>query len=76
LSKLDLPTFERPMNAISGKLGRGIEAGVAALAMNFALIAFMYLTIQHVACLIRHDWRLPQRCFHFVCGDEWIRQAL
>ena len=37
LIKLDLPTFERPTNAISGNPSRGKPAGDAALVTNSAV---------------------------------------
>jgi hypothetical protein len=40
LSKLDLPTFERPAKTISGRLSFGNDSGVWAAATNFALVIF------------------------------------
>ena len=39
--RLDLPTFERPMNAISGRRPLGIDSGVAALAIKLAFLIFI-----------------------------------
>ena len=41
LSKLDLPTFERPIKATSGRPSRRNESGVAALATNLAPVIFI-----------------------------------
>jgi hypothetical protein len=41
LIKLDLPTFERPINAISGNAPLGQSAGWKLLFKNSALVIFM-----------------------------------
>ena len=40
LIKLDLPTFERPVKTISGRLSFGNDSGDRAAAINFALLIF------------------------------------
>ena len=42
LIKLDLPTFDRPVKTISGRLSFGNDSGDRAAAINFALAIFNY----------------------------------
>src|SRR4029434_11204544 len=60
LIKLDFPTFERPMNAISGNSPIGQSAAWKLLCRNSALIIFMLqpkLGAQ-TACLPQRLWRV------------------
>jgi hypothetical protein len=55
-SKLDLPMFERPQNAISGNLSWGKSSGRFALLMNRAELI---LTIRSARKVLRHDQTKP-----------------